>query len=523
MKERVFYVTQGAIAVFANGNTDPSSAVVFADNDDDVREFDAYVAATPGIASFILVDVIEEEFAADFIPKLGLRDRKSLMQRRLQKRFPRTGYRLSSYTGNKPGSTDEAMIVNSAISNHELLDPWMQVMLRHRLPVTGIFSVPLMAPALLSRFYKHPEPTLFLTQHQGDKLRQVFMRKGSVQSARLSQSPGFEDPEYAEFVLTEINRSRNYLERMRLVSSMEQLEVCMIADKSLAEKLMQLAESRGPIRFHFIDPDIAARRIGLRHDLCRDRMESLYLVHALRKRPSRSYAVNGESQFWHLRRLRHALIGVSMAAAVTCSMLGAWYFVDSWTLRQEAVRIEQQLAQLTESYRRENEQFDPIKADSHEMKFAVDTGDFILSNRLPVPWVMQQVGLVMGDFPDIQVRGLGWTADAPPTGQAAGRPDENRPVPVPAITSVSAEISGEIVPFDGNLRNAFARIDALVAELAAKTAFTDVRAVEYPLDARPEASISGDILGDGRRGRASFRLRLDLPVSTDAAGERQGG
>ena len=84
-----------------------------------------------------------------------------------------------------------------------------------------------------------------------------------------------------------------------------------------------------------------------------------------------------------------------------------------------------------------------------------------------------------------------------------------------AIAAVSAEISGEITPFDGNMRHEFARIDALVADLETRTAFEDVVAVEYPLDARPQASISGEIVRQGQAEKASFRIRLRFPVIPD--------
>ena len=147
------------------------------------------------------------------------------------------------------------------------------------------------------------------------------------------------------------------------------------------------------------------------------------------------------------------------------------------------------------------------------MKLAVDTGDYILSNRLPVPWVMQQIGLVMGNYPDVQIQTLGWTAESMPTNEPPRRGNEQLPVPVPAIAAVSAEISGEIMPFNGNMRDAFARIDQLVADLEMRTAFENVVAVEYPLDARPQASISGEIVRQGSVDKASFRIRLRFPVT----------
>jgi hypothetical protein len=517
---RAFYVTQGSLAVWSDGGSDGSSAHVFADNDAGLREFDAYLAESSEQTSFVVIDVIEEEFAPDTIPKLGLRDRGALMRRRMQRKFPRTAYRLPLYQGPNEKGADEAVVVHSAITNHELLDPWLQMILGHEVPLTGIYSVPLMAPQLLSLLHKVTGPAMLLTQHQERKLRQVFMQGGHVKSARLSQSPAITDDQYPQFVLTEIGRSRRYLERTRLLSSMEQLDVYVVAHASLAERILSEAKSDSPLKIHFVKPDVAAQRVGLRTEAQPDHLEALYLAMSCRRRPKRNYAVSGETRFWQMRRMRHAVIGSAVAAAAVCSFLTGLYLSDGWLLQKRATDIEQQLTQLTETFRRENEEFNPIKADSHEMQLTVDTGDFILANRLPVPWVMQQVGLVMGDYGDIQILNLGWSAESAiaeaPARQRRG--EQPLPVPVPAIAAINANITADITSFDGNMRGAFARIDALVSDLQARTAFSDVAVIEYPLDARPQSSLSGEIAGGANTETARFQLRLRFPVPTSAAG-----
>ena len=165
------------------------------------------------------------------------------------------------------------------------------------------------------------------------------------------------------------------------------------------------------------------------------------------------------------------------------------------------------------TFHRENEALEPIQADSHEMKLAVDTGNFILSNRLPVPWVMQQIGNVMGDYPDIQIQALGWTAESATESRPERRRGERpRPVPVPAITAVSAVITADIQPFDGNMRKAFMRIDQLARDLRLRTEFVDVQALEYPLDASPEATVSGEIVEGDNFASARFQLLLRFPL-----------
>ncbi|MEO1201534.1 MAG: hypothetical protein AAFX10_02425, partial [Pseudomonadota bacterium] len=300
---RAFYIVQGSLQV-RNGIA--SSAAIersFSDSDTGLREFEEYIAGGAAVPALILVDVIEEVFAQDTIPKLGARDRVALTSRRLERKYPRTPYRLAA-VGRKTREDGGHDVTFCAISNHELVDPWVDILVRHKVPLIGIFSVPLMAPKMLSLFYRGDRPVLLVTQHQGDKLRQTFIHRGLVRSARLSQSPTVDDPGYAAFVNTEILRSRRYLERSRLLAGTEQLDICMITDQALADEIVRLADVHSPMRFHFVDPVRARRRLRAPADASFDHLESLFLVQALRRRPRFSYAAPEERRYWHLSRVR---------------------------------------------------------------------------------------------------------------------------------------------------------------------------------------------------------------------------
>ena len=469
--------------------------------------------------SLIVVDVIEEMFAMDSIPKLGMRDQKALLDKRTRGKYPRTPYRLPVLIRGNRG--DKRDVILSAISNHELVDPWVNVMLKHQTPLSGIYSVPLMAPELLSAFYKSTDTVLFVTQHQGSRLRQVFVRDGVVQSARLSQATSLDDPGYARAVLTEIQRSRRYLERTRLLSPMEQLDVCMIADKGVAQSIVSSAESDSPMQLHFVEPEKAARKLHAAKNIEPDHLEGLYICRALRQRPRHSYAHSGESRFWHMTRLRRGVIAASAVAAAYLSVIAGSWFGDALQLNRESAWIDAQVSQLSETFRRENEDFGPIKADSYAMKLAVDTGDFILEQRVPVPWVMQQLGTVLGDFDDVSVQSLSWRAET----AAAAAPMRQRPgeapppVPIPEVTAVSVNINATLEPFDGDMRRAFARIDELVNELGTRTAFADARVIEYPLDASIRSSVAGEISRDQAPDEARFQIRLVYPLVQELVAE----
>jgi len=519
--ERIFYVTQGSMSIWMPQADSIVEVAVFADDDEGLRQFDAYQADAGEKPSAMLIDVIEEEFVLEKIPKLGVRDRNALITRRCQNKFRRTAYRQSIYQGKAERGSDQFNVVHSAVSNHELVDPWLQIILKHRTPLSGVYSVALLAPKIFKRLFSTNRTVMFVAPHQGNKLRQVFMDGGHLRSARLSQAPAVDDDAYAQFVVSEALRSRRYLERTRMLNNMQVLEVCVVADPSTAEKISQLASAEESMDFSFVSVSDAGKKLLGRECAAVDRFEETYLDYVTRHRSKHDYAMAGESRYWTMRRMRQAIIGGTAAIAVASSIVASVMLSDTWFLRGLAKGMQTQVAQLSETFRRDNEKFDPIKADSHEMKLAVDTGDFILENRVPVPWVMNQISVVLGAYPEIQVRELRWEAEMPPTNEQGRRGNRPMPVPIHPVATISATMTADIAPFDGNMRRAFERIDQLTRDLEQQTDFTNTFTVEYPFNDNPAASVSGEITDTAAAEFARFRLNLtyDVPGARRVSGE----
>ena len=143
---RAFFVTQGSLSVWSPDASTPERVAIFADDDEGLYKFDAYLAQFPEQTSALLIDVIEEEFALETIPKLGLRDRNALITRRRLRKYRSTPYSISLFQGKADHGGDEFNVLHCAVSNRDLLDSWLQVILRHQVPLAGVYSVPLMAP-----------------------------------------------------------------------------------------------------------------------------------------------------------------------------------------------------------------------------------------------------------------------------------------------------------------------------------------------------------------------------------------
>lgn len=518
--QRVFYITQDSLAIWTASKSKLAEEARFQSCDDGFRHFSAYLEASSQEASLILVDVIEEEFVADSIPKLSSGDRKGLIERRLSKRFPRTAYRLGIPQNRPVEDKDVVSVLYSAITNQELVDPWLDIIARHKTPLVGVCSVPLIGIEFLREFRKPAENSLLVSHHQGDRLRQVFAKAGFPTSARLSRIEPADGPEFDSSLIEEIEHTRKYLERTRLLQQSDPLDVYLISDQRIAERASSMKDSQSGFRLHFIDSKEVAARFGLSVDVRPEHMEALFLAWCIRKRPKLRYKQEGRTDYSLLLKLRHSLIGVAVAGALVCSVASGILFADGFAYREASRTIESQMILMEETYRREHDELEPIQANSHEMKLAVDTGDFILRNSLPVEWAMKQISHVMDSHSDVQIGQLNWRIESNATERPANnrqRPgDKPAPVPIPEIGAVYADLSGEIRPYDGDLRHAFSRIDQFVESLGENTAFDRVVVTQYPIDARPAASVSGEVHRKGDAPPAEFSISLALSIDNEA-------
>ena len=519
--QRIFYVTQDSLTVFGSGGC--GSEHHFADDNKGLEAFDAYLAERPEEPGAVLLDVIEEVFVADTVPKLARGDRRALLARRAERKFPRTPFRVSVFTGKRAPDGGGNAAVHSAVSNHELLECWLQLIARHKVPLKGIYSVPLLAADMLPRLRRLRGPVLFLTHHQGDKLRQVFLRDGCVLSGRLSQCPGLESAENPQIVNQEIDRSRRYLERSRMLGSMEELHVCIVASAARAQAIVEARQDDAPLSLHVISHHAAAARLGLPEEPDPEHLEALYLAQLRRRLPGYSYAASGEDRYWRLHRLRQSIVGGAMAASLLCAVLAGGYAGSALRLAEDAGTIERQVVQLTSTLRQDNALYSPIHAGSHEMKLAVDTGDYILANRVPVPWVLLELSRVLQEYPDVRVATVSWSAAEPESPQPARSRTVAQSVPVAPVSRVEARFGAVLEGHDADLRAAFRRIEMLAETFRRDSRFNDVAVLEYPIDASPTAAVSGEIGGAAGDDGLRFELRLLYAPAAGRPGTTEAG
>ena len=515
---RVFYVTQERLSVWSVQRGAVREGPGFASDAHGVEEFSRFLRSTADHSARILVDVIEEEFSVGSVPQLPRRDRNALLERRLSRKYSRTPFRLAAaHRGELENG--EQRVVYCAVSNDELLTPWLAAIQAARVPLAGITSVPLLARQVWRSTADLTGNALFISQHQRTKLRLVYLRDGELTSARLSRVPLLDSEDYPRQVAAEVQKSRRYLERARLLRPGESLAACFLADEDTV-KLIAAHNQDGNLRLKAVDPQSIAKATRMAAPPPADRAEAAYILAAARLRRRQDYAPQEVTRHHRLHLVRRAAIAALVVGALSAALVTGLKFSNSLELGRAVAGMREQTERMELTFRREHEEFSSTQAESQEMKAAVDAGDFILANRVPVDLVMRELGAVLGDFPELHIAGVEWQIDGytdSTLSTAAQTPQELKPV-----DSLTAELYGEIRPYDGDLRQAFEVVARLVNALTSRSRFDDVQAIEYPLDARPQASVAGELVGAGSGRVAPFRLRLrmaptDRELSDDAA------
>ena len=509
---RVFYVTQDELLVWYITRKGATAGARFANSELGAREFGEYLRTSPISKSSILVDVIEEEFTVDEIAQLPRRDRLALLERRLSRRYSRTPYRLAHQHRSSSLPSGEQRVTYCAISNDELLNPWVEQIEIANVPLACITSVPLLGSHVLKALKKRSGNSLLVSLHQGNKLRLVFLSEGHILSARLSHSPGLAADGFSQSVLSEIQRSRRYLERARHMRPDDEIDVYLMMGSEHAERVVIAAGEAGAVmRPHVINLADVAKAMRLAQSPPGDRIEQLYVEAAARFGTASNYASSDVTRWHRLYSYRSA----AAAALIATSLAAAWFtgenVVQSVELQRSYATMLKQTRQMEETFRREHQEFGESQAESQEMKSAVDAGDFILANRVPVDVVMGQLATVFDSFPTVRVDELEWVVDGTEVTPSARSVEVSQPL-LPT-TSLTANIVGQIVPFNGDLRQAFVTVERLREALDSRPALTDVEAIEYPINARPDATVSGELVGAGTQRSAPFRLTLKvLPI-----------
>jgi hypothetical protein len=202
-------------------------------NDEALSRFSKFLSQLPKRVrertSHLICDLTETDFRVDYVPHLRANDRNAVLERKLNQTFRATPFRHAMLLGRQSDGRRDDQVLLSAITNPELVDAWVDVLIRNDVPIAGIYNAALlMRPFLNADSGANSNQQLLVTECVGvdrdhsesgaHTFRQTYFGASQLCFSRTIKLLNDDTQPIAERMLAEVRRTIQYLESMRLAS-----------------------------------------------------------------------------------------------------------------------------------------------------------------------------------------------------------------------------------------------------------------------------------------------------------------
>ncbi len=495
------------------------AAHAFEPGDAGYREFERFLQALPAAPLRLMVDMVEEGFRLETMPRVFGTDRRALVQRLLARHFRATEYRHLKVQERQRSGRGDLRVLLCGLTNPEPLNGWVDIIRHSGVPLEGVYSLALVGAWLLPCLGVQRASCLLITQQSSGAVRQSFYQQGRLRLSRLLplRHGGYEG--YAGFVRRETRSTLQFLESQGLLRSGEPIQVHVVGPARRLAALQRGPVDEGALLYRTWDYGAAARRAGLRGALPGDFADGLF-AHLLcrRWRPVNHYATSEMRRHYVHRQARIALNALSCAAVLAAVVLGGATTIEGRLYERYALAAQGEAARYERLYARLLRGISAFPLQAAYVKEAVDLVRELDGSIHATPeTLMRRVGALLDRHPNITLHELQWLSDTDATvlpGQPAQSPRGRQDTAfVPGPRHEIAVLRGQVVDFGRSRRGAVELFQRFVHELRGDARFVLIAVRRTPFDIDPQAAIAGDSgLGAPRisRDRAGYELLLRL-------------
>ncbi|NIR28072.1 MAG: hypothetical protein GWN84_01790 [Gammaproteobacteria bacterium] len=522
LSRRVFYLTSGWMSVYHWREGELIDSRVFASDEAGLADFSHYLAAEPRVPAYFLVDIVEEEFREEAIPHVFGSDRRALVRTKQNRLFRDARYAHAIFQGRQSEGRRDDVVLFTALIRPDLLSPWLAQITRHRVPLAGIYSVPILSRSLLKKMPVTSDHALLATLQSSGGLRQTFFHRGQLKISRLAVLPPGDEVRCVPQILQEIEKIRRYLNSLRLLPRDNPLDVYVLTRGPVLEELNRHAADSPTLRHHFVDVVELASRNGVALPPDSPYADILFARVLAREAPKSHYASRTETRYYQMYRLRAGMLAASLVLALGSLAWSGLTTIKGAVAVQERAIVEQQVGFYSERYRLAQERLPATPAKAHELKKAVDAVQTLSEYKSSPMRTLMVLSRALDSTPALEIDGIEWAAstvaDAPLVWAKRRRSGDRRGTARSDSRGKSeqlyqiAKVSGRIVPFDGNYRVALDRINGFADMLSQLSGVEDVDVLSLPLDVSSDQSLHGSVGADTNQQTARFELRITIEV-----------
>ena len=480
----------------------------FSDDDRGWSEFEAYLRRLPKSTISIIVDSIDEDYRTETLPHASGGDRAQLISRKQRQLFRSTPYTAASLQERIAGRRREDQYLFAAVTRPELLSPWLRVVNALRIPISGIYLLPVVALSVTERL-NIKRPNLLIVSRNESGLRQTFCKDNKMRVSRLTP-PREQSAQTTAFFAEEINSTRMYLDALTVTHVDDVVTVLVLDhDGSLSELPDAITHGR---------PNIECVRLGPRElesglkvnvaDMSKS-ADALHLHLLASGRPK----MNLVPPTLKTRLQVHVFGKVIYAAAAAVAIIGVlWSLVSVVLIMRtsgEVTRLTQETRNFQTQYQAVTERFPEAPASSDVLRDSVEAAKRINALRQTPRSLLYVVGAALNDSPDIGLIRIEWIHDSPDVVQAGSQAVDFSPHLINGIGQIGI-IGAEVLSYEGDHQAALRNIRAFTGKLAADERVAQVDIIRLPLDLDPNAGLNGSTATKQATQSAPFEVSVVL-------------
>lgn len=526
---RAVFITGDKIAVYHWRGGGLADGFLFEANDSGFAQFARYLEESPPHPVYLVVDVVEEEYRQETIPHARGGDRRALIDRKLARLFRNTPYQFARIQGREREGRKDDRLLLTALTNPDQLDPIIRLFTDNKVPLAGIFSLPMLSERLLAAIDAKAANVLLVTLHGASGLRQTFLHDNELKVSRLAKMPRYGSVSYGPHIIGELDKFRRYLVSLRLASPELPIDVFIVTGGNLIGELRHQAKPQDLVRYHLVNVADLGQRLGISGALTTPYSDVVFAHLLLEGQPRNQYAPRHQTRYYRMHRTR---LGMLAAAALTLFGATVWSgvnFIQGLSMRQQSIEASKKADFYRARYDIAHKRLPPTAVGPRDIEAAVNTVDLLEQYKSSPLESMRLISHALDQFPSLQLDKLDWHTGADPDstlGPGYGAaPAEAMPLPAEPgektyLYYQIADIEGHIAPFDGDYREALALIDGFAEALRKSERAYKVEVVRRPLNVDSSGSLQGAAEDQLDATNSGFAVRLVLGI--EGNGDKEG-
>jgi len=386
----------------------------FGADEDGLTEFALYLAHAPHDPVYLLVDVVEEEFREESIPHVMGNDRRSLIRTRLNRLFRDPTYSYAVVQGRDTDGRRDDRVLFTALIRPDLLSPWIGQIAKHKIPLAGVYSLPIVSETLIKQMPVDSDHALLVTLQSTGGLRQTFFYNRRVKLSRLAIMPPGETPGHASYVLGEIEKIRRYLNSLRQLPHESPLDVYVIGTRDLLADITRQSPDSLTTRHHLFELDEVAEMVGMKGPYGSDSSDRIFAHLLAKKRLPNQYAPPSQTRHNIMYRTRIGLLAASAVLVVVSLFISGTNVVEGVIAVGDSASARQQTAFYNERYEIARQRMPKIPAEPQDIKAAVEMAQKLRAYKTTPRAMVVTLSAGLADFPQLKLESIDWLTSTDP-------------------------------------------------------------------------------------------------------------